>query len=302
MAVPKFTTFIRPVLEVVSANSGVHNSEVAERVATILGLSAEDKEDAVKSGRPRYVDRVLWSLTYLRQAKLIESKRGHSAVTERGRTFLATAPTTIDHAVLRQFPEFAEFASVSPVTASENQPIESETYLTPFEQIRDAHDRIRAALAEQLLDSLKAVSPSRFEQVIVDLMLRLGYGGNLQDAGRAVGQTGDGGIDGIIRLDRLGLENVYLQAKRYADTVVGVGEVNSFIGALTTKGATKGVLITTSRFSESARRAVENARHLQLSLIDGKELTSLMIDGGLGVLTDSVYELKRLDTGYFELD
>lgn len=302
MAVPKFTAFIRPVLEFVKENPGAHNSEIAEAMAVHFGLSEEERDDSVKSGRPRYVDRVLWSLTYLRQAKLIQSVRGKSEITARGSDFLPLAPQIIDHSVLGQFSEFSEFASrsnaESPSQMTLEKTIEEET---PFEKISTAALEINTALKEQLLGSLKAVSPARFEQVIVELMLALGYGGNFENAGKAVGQSGDGGIDGIIRLDRLGLENVYLQAKRYGDTVVGVGEVNSFIGALTTRGANKGVMITTSRFSESARKAVENARHLQLSLIDGSQLCGLMVDANLGVSVESTFVVKRLDTGFFEM-
>ncbi len=305
MPVPKFSEFLRPVLDIVNETPGVHNSEAAESAAALFKLNDQEKLEAVKTGRPKYVDRVLWALTYLRQAKLISTVRGKSTITDRGKDFLKIAPSQINPSDLRQFPEFAEFSSgtqTKSIISSDPTIDGREEQLTPFEQMRLASQEIRKSLNEQVLETLRTVTPSRFEQIIVDLMLRLGYGGDFADAGRAVGQTGDGGIDGIIQQDRLGLDNVYLQAKRYTDAAVSIGEVNSFIGALTTRGATKGVFMTTSRFTEKARAAVENARHLQLSLIDGKELSSLMIDANLGVTIESVFEVKRLDSGYFEFE
>lgn len=304
MATPEFYHFIRPVLEIVAANPDIYWRDAADQAALRLKLTESDKEEMIASGQAKWLNRTHWALTYLRQAKLIEKAgRGKSKITERGRQFLKSAPATVKPSDLMAFQEFAEFAKGGKGQEKAGA-TESPTQLildtTPQEAISHAYTTLRAELADTLLDQLKKVSPARFEQIIVDLMLKLGYGGPREDAGQALGKTGDGGIDGIIRQDRLGLDNIYLQAKRYTDNSVGTGEVNGFIGALTTRGANKGVLITTSSFSESAKRVALSAPHLKLSLIDGKELAGLMIDSNLGVAVDVSFELKRLDSDYFD--
>lgn len=252
--------------------------------------------------KTKFHDRVHWAHTYLRQAKLIENTtRGHNRPTERGIAFLTSAPQVIKPNDLDVFPEFVEFHS-SPSTNGKASKDTTEQFaldITPLEAMSRAEESLRHELADTLLQRLKGVSPSRFERIIVDLMLGLGYGGPRDDAGQALGKTGDGGVDGIIRQDRLGLDNIYLQAKRWSDNCVGTGDVNSFIGALTTRGANKGVLITTSTFSDSARKVAQSAPHLKLSLIDGRELARLMIDHNLGVATEAKFEVKRVDSDYF---
>lgn len=302
VATPAFHVFLRPVLESVVATPGIHWTDAANYAATYLNLTDADKDEIIPSGQPKWINRTMWALSYLRQAKLIEKAgRGLSNPTDRGIKYLSEGPLEIKPADLMVFPEFVEFFK-SPGTTGATPPgdgasVNIET--TPQEAIALAHAALRAELASSLLDQLKQVTPQRFEQIIVDLMLKLGYGGPRSDAGQALGRTGDGGIDGIVRQDRLGLDNIYLQAKRYTDTTVGTGEVNAFIGALTTRGANKGVLITTSTFSESAKKVALSAPHLKLSLIDGKELASLMIDCNLGVAIESVYEIKRIDSDFF---
>lgn len=225
MSCPEFYNFIRPALEAVSRQQDLHWREVAEYAARALALSSADREETVASGaKTKFEDRVHWALTYLRGAKLIESSgRGTNRVTERGKEYLDRAPAVIKPADLAEFPEFREF----------NRPRQSNSgridlrasdipaNLTPLESMEQSHLALREELASSVLMQLKEVSPSRFERIIVVLMLSLGYGGPQEDAGQTLGRSGDGGVDGVIRQDRLGLDSIYLQAKRYADRTVG---------------------------------------------------------------------------------
>ncbi|MCB0824770.1 MAG: restriction endonuclease [Armatimonadetes bacterium] len=292
---------MKPVMLIIAENPKIHNSDVAEKAAIALNLSEEDKADTIKSGRPRYIDRTLWSLTYLRQAKLIHTNKGHSTITDRGAKHLNNLPETIDPKWLLQFPEFASFHDRSPNQRQNANSDENTSQVTPTEQIRQVHSTLLESTKRDLLDNLKNSSPTYFEHVIVELMLRLGYGWDDKESGSVTGKSGDGGIDGVVHQDRLGLESVLLQAKKYADNTVGIGEVHSFIGALTARGARKGVFITTSTFSKSAREAVEKASTVQVSLIDGEELAELMISCGLGVTTEEIFTVYRIDKGYFEI-
>lgn len=247
---------------------------------------------------------MLWALTYLRAARLVENAgRGKNSPTARGQEFVKRAPLTIKPDDLLEFPEFSSFYKKSAskkLVASSDKPI-SLSNETPQERIEQAYDELRAALAVEVHERLLATHPSRFERIIVDLMLKMGYGGSGEDAGQVVGKSGDGGIDGIIRQDHLGLDNIYLQAKRWQGSV-GTAEINSFIGALTTRGANKGVMITTSTFSDSAKKIAASAPHLKLSLIDGARLSLLLIDHDLGVAPERPITLKRIDSDYFADD
>jgi len=220
MAVPEFYHFIRPSLEATASKDTIHWTEVAEFVAVRLNLTTDDRQELIPGGaRTRWHDRTQWALTYLRAAKLAEiAGRGVSRITPRGRDYLARAPQTIKPRDLNEFPEFAGFlhrdrASNKPAVRMSDEP-EAKT---PQEALRDAFEELQSALAVDVLDRVKSVTPARFETMIVQLMLRLGYGGPSEDAGMAVGQTGDEGIDGIIKQDRLGLDNIYLQAKRWGE-------------------------------------------------------------------------------------
>lgn len=305
MPVPEFYNFIRPTLQFVAQVGEASWQQVATYCESQLALSEAEKAERIKSGQQKWINRVHWALTYLRQARLIEKAgRGRTRITQRGVEYLRVAPDVIKPSDLEVFAEFLEFARGKDKPASEPRTdvkVPSD-HLTPLESIVEAHEALTRELADDLLDRLKRVHPSRFERIIVDLMLRLGYGGPAEDAGRTLGGTGDGGVDGVIRQDRLGLDNIYLQAKRYSDGSVGTAEVNSFIGALTTRGANKGVFITTSNFSEPARKVASSAPHLKLSLIDGRSLAKLMIEHDLGVALESRFDVKRIDSDFFEED
>lgn len=305
MAVPPFYHFLRPALEATAERDDLHWTEIAAHTIQRLGLKAEDLTEMIPGGRKTRVDdRVNWALTYLRAAQLLaKSGRGRTRITERGRAFLATAQQTIRPADLERYPEFLAFHRGSRLGERDrNSPPEDlvvSSNETPLELLQHAHDDLRNSLAQDVLDRLKQVSPDRFERLIIDVMLRLGYGGTLEDAGMALGRSGDEGVDGVIKQDRLGLDNIYLQAKRWDNTTVGSKEIQAFVGALSGKGAGKGVFITTSSFS---RAALEYARNLQtprLSLINGFELARLMIDHDLGVTLEQRFDVKRVDSDYF---
>jgi len=298
MACPDFQTFLLPVLQELDDDNEHHWRDVAEYVAKKLRLSDEDMKETIPSGRTRYEDRVLWSKTYLKQAALIEiPKRGYMKITARGKNVLKENPTRIDIRFLMQFTEFAEFKNKRRVDGKEQDGSILTDSLTPQESIEDAYLELRTALADELLEQVKKCPPAFFETLVVELMLKLGYGGSRIDAGEALGRSGDGGIDGIIKEDRLGLDLIYLQAKRW-ESPVGRPIVQQFAGSLMGNRAKKGVLITTSNFTSEAKAYIKNLDQ-KISLIDGAQLTELMIDYDLGVVDLKKYVLKKIDLDYF---
>ncbi len=312
MPVPEFYRFIRPALVLLADGQSLQLRDIEKRLADQFGLSAQDREDLIPSGRcTRVYDRTQWALTYLRQAKLVESAgRGINRLTERGREYLKSAPEIIKPEDLLQFPEFADFKiRRKPATVSDGaQPSTSvdttaalvaATTMTPEEAMGTAYAALNSALAQDLLERVKAMPPVFFEQLIVKLMLRLGYGGTADDAGQTLGKSGDGGVDGVINQDKLGLEKIYLQAKRWTDGTVGRPEIQRFIGALSGQGASKGVFITTSTFSQEAREFARFVPNFKISLVDGVELARLMIEHNLGVSLVERYEVKRVDSDFF---
>jgi restriction system protein len=308
MPVPDFQTLMLPVLRELGDGRERVRADVRDAVADTRGLSDADRAELLPSGQHRrYANRIAWAFTYLRQAGLLQSvRRGVYRLTDRGRSVLAAPPERITIAFLRQFPEFLEFqgrhgAQTSDSdAATEPSGVEARDVLTltPDEQIRAGYDSLRRALAGQLLDRIKQASPEFFEQLVVHVLVAMGYGGTEEDAARVVGKSGDGGIDGIIKEDRLGLESIYIQAKRYTDGSVGRPEIQQFAGALQGHRARKGVFITTSAFSKSA---VDYAAGLQntIVLVDGAQLAELMIDYGVGVSEVQTIRIMRLDEDWF---
>lgn len=289
-----------PVLKYFADGEEKPSREVRDPIAAEFGLTEAEKNEMLPSGRQtRFANRIAWALGYLKQAHCLETpQRGVYRITPRGKTVLTESPTQIDIAYLMRFPEFVAFRN-----AGEEETVEPavsrgrRVELTPDEQIRAGHQRLRANLAALLLDRVKQASPRFFEELVVELLVAMGYGGSHEDAARVVGGSGDGGIDGIIKEDRLGLESIYIQAKRWEGTV-GRPVIQQFAGALQGQRARKGVLITTSSFTGDA---VEYVRNLQntIVLIDGRELTQLMIDYGIGVSDVETIRLKKLDEDYF---
>lgn len=302
MAVPDFQSLMLPMLEF-AADGKEHSMQVIrDALSNKLNLSPEDLEERLPSGRQTtFANRLAWAKVYLTQAGLLESpKRGHFFISERGKEVLAQTPSRIDIKYLERFPEFQEFRKVGNKGQKEKQahPSSSESEsTTPEETLELAYQQLRDEVANELLHMIKSNSPVFFEKLVINLLVRMGYGGSVKEAGSATSKTGDEGIDGMIKEDRLGLDAIYLQAKRW-EAPVGRPEIQKFVGALHGQRAKKGVFITTSRFSNEA---LEYAQQIdpKVVLIDGLDLVQLMIDYGVGVSTAVVYEVKRVDTDFF---
>lgn len=302
MAIPEFQTVMRPLLEVASDGKQHSNRDAREILALRFKLTDEERNALLPSGRQGiFMNRVAWAKAYLQQAGLLEApQRGHFRITERGFQALKEAPERITIGFLQKFPEFAEFRS--PARKQQDNELESDTEEasshTPEETLEAAHLSLRTELAAELLARVKKSSPRFFERLVVELLLKMGYGGSREEAGEAVGSAGDEGIDGVINEDRLGLDTIYLQAKRWEGTV-GRPEIQKFVGALHGKRAKKGVFITTSSFSGDARDYVKNIEP-KVVLIDGRQLAELMIDFNVGVDPVIAYEVKKITSDYFE--
>mgnify|MGYP000983046036 CR=1 FL=1 len=300
MAIPDFQSIMLPVLKF--AGDGKEHSlrETIEALAEEFALTNDERNELLPSGQQATFDnRVSWSRTFLQKAGLLEAtRRGYYRLTQRGQQVLDQNPQRITTAFLKQFPEFVEFQT--PKRHKTEAPAAIETTdedQTPEETIEEAYHRIRQNLSADLLQTIKALSPAFFERLVIDLLVKMGYGGTRKDAGQAIGKSGDGGIDGIIKEDRLGLDIVYIQAKRW-DGVVGRPEIQKFAGALQGQRAKKGIFITTSNFSLAAEEYVRLIES-KIVLIDGATLAQLMIDFNIGVAPIASYELKRIDSDYF---
>jgi restriction system protein len=302
MAVPDFQSLMLPLLRMAADGREHSLAEARDVLAVEFHLSAADLEEALPSGRqPKFSNRVAWAKSYLQQAGLLVSpRRGHFQLSPRGRDVLKSPPPRIDIKFLEQYPEFVEFRTpkaeheqaTSVVLRSEPEPE------TPEEALEAAHVRMRVGLAAELLSRVKASSPQFFERLVVELLLKMGYGGSRRDAGKAIGKSGDEGIDGVISEDRLGLDVVYLQAKKW-DGTVGRPEIQRFVGALHGRRAKKGVFITTGTFSAEAAAYVDHIDP-NVVLIDGRRLVQHMMDFDVGVNTAATYSIKRVDSDYFE--
>ena len=302
-----------PLLRLAADGSEHRFRDAVEKLAAQFELNDAERAEMLPSGTaPLFDNRIGWARTYLKQAGLLESpKRGWFKITNRGLEVLARAPERIDGNLLDEFSEFRAFRARRkdppseppresiPAVLNVNQSSNaSPSDQTPEDQLASAYRRLRRELEIELIEQIKASTPGFFERLVIDLLVAMGYGGSRQDAGRAVGKSGDGGIDGIIKEDKLGLDVIYIQAKRW-DGTVGRPEIQKFAGALQGQRANKGVFITTSTFSRDAVEYVE-VISAKIILIDGEQLATLMIDHNVGVSTVGMYELKRLDNDYFE--
>jgi len=308
MPIPNFQPILLPMLELASDGEIHTASDGVERLAKYFNLTDEDRREMLPSGTQRRFDnRVAWARSYLKNAGLLESpRRAQFRITDRGRAVLAQKPDRIDVKFLLQFPEFAEFhygstktngVQTSVITSREST---ESSLQTPEESLESGYQQLKQDLAQEILGRIMQSSPSFFEQVVVDLIVAMGYGGSRKDAGEAVGRSGDEGIDGMIKEDRLGLDTVYLQAKRW-ESVVGRPVVQAFAGSLAGAHANKGILITTSRFSDDAKGYVRNIG-MKIVLIDGVELADLLIEYGVGVTEVTRYIVKRVDLDYFDVE
>lgn len=301
MAIPDYQSIMLPLLRF-AGDGEVHRfREAVEALAQRFELSEEERRDLLPSGQqPTFDNRVGWAKTYMVKAGLLESpKRGLFQITNRGREVLSQNPATINVSFLEQFEEFVAFRKLrhKKSDTQEEKPEVIDSERTPEELLETAYQALRDGLGSEILDAIMGCSPIFFERLVVDLLVRMGYGGSRREAGQAIGRSGDEGIDGIIKEDRLGLDIIYVQAKRW-ENVVGRPEVQKFAGALQGQRARKGIFITTSQFS---RGAVDYASSIdsKIILIDGQRLVELMIDHGVGVTTEATYELKRMDSDYF---
>ena len=265
-----------------------------------FNLTQEELNEILPSGKQtRFYNRLVWAKTYLTKTGLLRAtKRRYCVITPRGEDVLRKSPARIDMNFLEQFPEYIEFRERHHEPQTEPaEPTPTET--TPEEALEAAYEEIRHTLASDLIDSVRGCPPKFFEQLVVDLLVKMGYGGTYKEAARAVGQSGDGGIDGIIDEDRLGLDAIYIQAKRWSDqATVSRPEIQKFAGALMGKKATKGIFITTSSFTKEARLYAESINS-KIILIDGERLAELMIDYDIGVTNITSYHMKRIDLDYF---
>jgi restriction system protein len=301
--IPDYETVMLPLLNALS-DGGVHYvKDLRERLAQEFKLTPAELAERLPSGDTIFRNRFGWATTSLKKAGLIEPVvRGQYRITSRGSEVLKSKPLKIDSALLKQFPDFLDFVNSKREALPEQESMpavaEEPEKRTPQEVLDNAYQQIRRELADELLQTVRAAPPAFFENLVVDLLVKIGYGGSRKDAGKAVGRTGDDGVDGIIKEDRLGLDAVYIQAKRWT-AVVGRPDVQAFAGSLEGNRARKGVFITTSDFSRDAREYVTRIEK-KIVLINGEELAQLMMDSGVGVADVGVYQVKKLDRDYFE--
>lgn len=301
MTIPDYQTLMLPVLSLAARGPEVVFRDAIEKLADEFSLTDAERSEVLPSGAGYvFAGRVGWARTYLKQAGLLcAPKRGVFKITQEGLTLLSKAPKKIDNNVLSQYESFRAFRSRGKVDEEVTAvPATAAPELTPEDAMAFAYKRVRKELEAELLEQVKAASPAFFERLVVDVLVSMGYGGSRVDAGRAVGKSGDGGIDGMIKEDRLGLDVIYLQAKRW-ENAVGRPDIQKFAGALQGQRANKGVFITTSSYTKEALEYV-NVISTKIILIDGETLASLMVDYNVAVTRVGTYDLKKIDTDYFD--
>ncbi len=302
MTVPSYQDLMLPLLRVLgTVEKDLHQKECTQHVSELLKLTPEQREERLPSGYQTYVhNRIGWAGWYMQQAGLVmKPKKGFLRITDEGRALLAKNPAAIDTKLLATYASFQKRVMQSGETATEATILTAiPNEQTPTDQIEEAHQKLNQTLASDLLDLMAKMDPYKFEQLVVDLLFAMGYGGSRAEAALVTKKSGDEGIDGIINEDRLGLDVIYVQAKRWQATV-GRVEVQNFVGALVGKHAHKGVFITTSDFHKTAIEYAKNVQH-KVILISGQRLAELMIEYGVGVSTIRTIAIKRLDSDYFE--
>jgi restriction system protein len=315
MAIPDYQTAMLPLLRLAADGREHRFRDAVELLAQEFQVTDQERSEMLPSGSaPTFDNRVGWARTYLKQAGLLSSpRRGIFQITENGKKLLSRGLARIDTELLDQYADFRAFRArrrdATGGSPPQSSPAEQElpahlpeqeatAHQTPEDQLATAYGRLRKALEFELLEQVKSSSPTFFERLVIDLLVRMGYGGSRQDAGRAIGKSGDGGIDGIIKEDRLGLDVIYVQAKRW-EGVVGRPEIQKFAGALQGQRANKGIFITTSMYTREATEYV-NLISTKIILMGGEELARLMVDHDVGVSTVGMYEMKKIDVDYFE--
>lgn len=303
MAIPDYQAFMSPLLRAIADGQVWRLRDLVEKLGADFALTPDEMAELLPSGQGRTISsRVGWAKTYLKKAGLLaQPSRGVVVITDEGRKALAANPDGINADWLNRFEGYRDFIEASrPKGASESNTRETvDSDATPEEAIESSFRALQSALADDLLEQVKSCSPAFFERLVVELLVAMGYGGSIADAGKAVGKSGDGGIDGIIKEDKLGLDVVCIQAKRYTDNVVGRPAIQAFAGSMEPHRARKGVFLTTSSFSREALEYVQQAER-RIVLIDGERLAELMIEHDIGVADYRQFNLKRLDSDYFE--
>ena len=305
MPIPNFQIILLPLLIFASDEKPYTLQDCIEYLADYFKLSESEQKELLPSGKQTiFLNRVGWSRTYLKKAGLLDyPNRSFFKITTRGLDLLKTKPNKITISLLKQYPEFLDFVGAANISSKKSDNkinVVEDNEQTPEEALEYSYQEIRCNLALEILEKVKSCSPNFFERLVVELLVKMGYGGSIKEAGQAIGKTGDEGIDGIIKEDRLGLDTIYIQAKRW-ENVVGRPELQKFVGALAGQGAKKGIFITTSRFSEQAK-SYSPKNDIKLVMIDGEELAQYMIDFDLAVSTVSEYKIKKIDFDYFESD
>ena len=301
--IPDYQSLMLPLLRLVSDKQEYRYRDLIDKLALEFKLTDEERKEPLASGNQAIFDnRVGWAKTYLKKAGLIDApRRATFVITELGLQTLKKNPDRIDAKYLRQFPAFLEFVHAGRNDSEgEEEAISQEaTEQTPEENLEKAYQRIRKSLAAELIAKVIDLSPAFFERLVIELLVKMGYGGSIKDAGKAIGKSGDEGIDGTIKEDRLGLDIIYVQAKRWkTGNVVGRPEIHKFVGALAGQGAKKGIFITTSSFTKEALDYAPK-NETKIVLIDGERLAQHMIDFNIGCTTQQIYELKKIDSDYF---
>lgn len=306
MPIPKYDEMYRTFLDCLADGQPHRSKEVKDAVAGIFSVSEKERAEMLPSGKQQLFDnRIGWTRTYLKKAGLVQSpSRGIYVITPAGRQVLNENPPQIDNIYLQRFESFRKF--ISPNNNEEialSTPMEKVSGKTPQDILDEAFQQINTTLADDLLIEIMKQPPTFFEHLVVKLLTQMGYGGSVDHAGTVIGQTGDEGIDGIIREDKLGFSLIYIQAKRWdCDKTVGRPEIQKFVGALAGQGASKGLFITTAKFTKEARQYAEKQHTTKVVLVDGTTLAKLMIEYNLGVSTEATYEIKRIDSDFFAED
>ncbi|MEI7702838.1 MAG: restriction endonuclease [Planctomycetia bacterium] len=304
MSIPDFQSLMLPLLRLLSDEREWAIRDLTRALEDEFALTEGERQEMLPSGYTRViVNRVGWAKAHMKEAGLIASvRRGYAKITGDGKALLKKNPPGIDLKLLTTFPAYREFQKrkKSETAAELNVPeLTSTQMITPDEQIDASHAELHEALAAEILEQVLLFSDSRFEHLVVELLVAMGYGGSIADAGKAVGRRGDGGIDGVIKEDRLGLDVIVIQAKKWTNGIVGRPEVQAFVGSMEGYRASKGVFITTSTFSGPAVEYIQQIQR-KIALIDGRLLANLMIEHGVGVTTYRAIQLKRLDMDYFQ--
>ena len=303
MSVPGYQEFMFPILKCLYDGKQYHKKKICEKMIEVFNLTQEQLDERLPSqAEPTYINRVGWAITYMKKAGLIDSpSRACYVITNEGKKLVDNNVTNLNTKYLRSYPSFVEFQKTSHDNNSKETVDVTRDEETPYEKIVSYNAVIKKSICDDLLNKILEQSPYFFEQLVVDLLVSMGYGGNIEDAGKATKKSGDEGIDGLIKEDKLGLDTIYIQAKRYKkDNLVGRPTIQQFIGALQLKGARKGILITTSDFTKEAVEAVSYSTTVSIVLINGLKLVDLMYEHNIGVGVEKVIPIKKIDNDYFE--